>query len=366
MRDSSRRRRWRRALAIHPDGRRLFVGDASGRVPVWDLERGERIALLDPCPGWSAGLLAFLPDGRGVAGGHGGLALCDLGAAPDLRGLPVHAGGVCALLARKGGRAVSAGWDGALLEWSLADGRSTRVLRRRETGIEAAAFSENRAITVDEAGLLEAVDLDSGEVVRQLPGLARPGRLGLYPDGRRAFACDRAGGVTIWDLSTGERGPTLRGHRERASQVLVEPAGEYAITTAGRDGLRRFRLADGECVAAFQGHAASLIPDPAGAGFLVACLDGALERWSWDGGARVRLLEAVPGVRGFAWAALAGEHLVAATYDQALLVRDLARGTRVAGHAIAGASLHGAATPAGGIIYGTLAGDVVVLALHRA
>ncbi|WP_329223536.1 hypothetical protein OG352_39235 [Streptomyces sp. NBC_01485] len=79
------------ALAFSPDGTRLAVGDASGRVALWDGDVRRRTGVLTAGAPEAVTALAFAPDGRtlAVGGTHGTLRLWDTASQQPLgTGLP--------------------------------------------------------------------------------------------------------------------------------------------------------------------------------------------------------------------------------------------------------------------------------------
>ena len=68
------------AIAVFPDGRRLFSASHDGAIRIWDLATGREVAALD----WKIGpvtALAFAPDGLtcAAAGARGQVVLWDVG-----------------------------------------------------------------------------------------------------------------------------------------------------------------------------------------------------------------------------------------------------------------------------------------------
>jgi len=64
----------------------------------------------------------------------------------------------------------------------------------------------------------------------------------LSADGRRFAAGADDGLITIWDVVSRQEVATLRGHKERVTQMAFTPDGDYLVS-ASRDQLRVWRAA---------------------------------------------------------------------------------------------------------------------------
>ena len=57
------------SFALHPDSRRLLVGDADGRIAVWDLATGKPVGAPSTATADAIGQIAVAPDGESFAVG---------------------------------------------------------------------------------------------------------------------------------------------------------------------------------------------------------------------------------------------------------------------------------------------------------
>ena len=194
------------ALAFDPEGRRLAAGGigvpwpAEKVIRIWDLETRE-VRVLDAGDGSALVSLAFLPDGRLLSAGVGGLRLWDL-----------ETGQSTLLL--KGVAFVRPGPDGRLL-----------------LGIRAKVGPGGVVGTALVYDLQEKTSRD----------LATHGAEVVFadwdPSGQRVVTGGRDGIVRVGPM-TGEEPHLLMGHEGTIRHVTVDPAGRW-VGSAGDDGTVR-------------------------------------------------------------------------------------------------------------------------------
>jgi WD40 repeat protein/class 3 adenylate cyclase len=114
------------------------------------------------------------------------------------------------------------------------DAESLRILRRYAVGDVAGALSPGGTSFAlgSEAGTVRLLDLRSGRVRRL--GRHRSGvlRMSFTPDGRTLASSDVDGGVTVWDVATGEIIEQLSGHRGEVWGLAVSPDGRTLYSSA--------------------------------------------------------------------------------------------------------------------------------------
>lgn len=274
-----------RCVAVSPDGRHVISSAAEGPVRLWDLSAADGSGIRrdgSVAPGGGAAgsaaavtALAVSPDGRRVyAGHHDGTVVCH-----DETGIHVlgeHGTPVRALVA-VGEDVVGAGDDGMLRRWGGqpavlgAHGSAVRALAYHDDvlvcgGAEASVTCwpglrrsggadvgrEVMALARDTGGSLVTGHL-SGTVLRigphgQVTALRNGGAQVWAADARDGLAVtgDRSGQVLLWDLADGTCRP-LGTHRGAVSGVAFAGAG--LVASAGEDGVRVWDAARAVAVA---------------------------------------------------------------------------------------------------------------------
>ena len=182
------------AGAFSPDGRTLSTSDGSGRVILWDVEKGVTTDTLEGHADSTEGH-AFSPDGRTL---------------------------------------YTAGDDGRVIVWDVSGDR--RLGRPFPRGLRGSAFAlspDGRALAV--ARLDGRVELIDAETLRRTASFeAFPGRAALAidysADGRRLAVAGEGGGVGVWDVESGEQlGALLRAPRGPQGRDTVNPRDVSAL-----------------------------------------------------------------------------------------------------------------------------------------
>ncbi|GID12137.1 WD40 repeat domain-containing protein [Actinocatenispora rupis] len=218
--------RWRRyrpvpAVAVGADGTRGAAVCADGAIRVWDLADGRCLATLDrpPVPAKSAGCHVL----------------------EDTHAVRLSADGRSVLWAA----------NGTVRSWRTTDDHSDLL--------HAGAVFDGEAVDLSADGRLAVYADDGGLRVwqdgraRRIPGVPHgPGPVAvvLGADGRLAAVAEPgAATVTVWELASGRRVATLRGHVARS--VSLSQDGRFLLSAGGHT-LRYWELAGGRCLRTFR------------------------------------------------------------------------------------------------------------------
>ncbi len=282
------------ALALSPDGQRLYTGGDRERIRVFDLERG--VERSDPVVG--------------------------------------HEARVTALAWLGGERLASASdYDATVRVWDLATGQERpQAVPRRRT--QWAISPAGTAVAV--AGELTAFDVAAGTSRVLARMWSDVYALGIAPGGRTALTA-MVGELVEWDLAAGA--PRRRVQTSFRKPKAVVRLAEDRVALAGEDGsLTIVDLAGGGEVVLQQGGrrlAHEMIGLPvAGEVLIYGAAAQPAERWDLLRGRVVQRYEVPAGERLTAATAV-GERLIALATATELTLRELASGAEVASFRIA-------------------------------
>ena len=225
---------WPQCVAFSPDGRKLYAGTNAGRLWIWELKHGIALEKIR------------LTSGKLLTGAVDCLAI-----SPD------------------GGRALAGCADHEIRVVDLATAKVIHVLQGHKAAVFSVSFTRDgqRAFSGSSGGALSTIfqwDLKTGKPVRRYDGKDVVNGLALAPDGQR-FLTTESRSIQEWDLQSGERLRTLKGHEARVYAVFYSPDGQ-TIISGGWDGIRVWDAKTGKGVRAvgdrkFNAHHFALSPD---------------------------------------------------------------------------------------------------------
>jgi WD40 repeat protein len=368
------------AVAFSPDGRRLLsTSSFGGFLRAWDADSGKELEERKT-PEHCAGLAISVADGRIAFGGAGNLVwLSAPGLGMEMRSLAGHRGFILATaFSPDGSRLASAGQDGAVKVWNVADADEVRHYRGHTGGVTALAFSRDgkKLVSSSEDGTVKVWDCPAAREPFPIHFGGWLRNLQISPSGRHATIAwggavvidmnstrierrlQPPGGVThmhysrdgkllatssfysekvhIWDPETGRLVATCQGHAGRVQAVAFGPGS--LLATAGDDGdARLWDAATGQARAAIRAHeggAFGVRVDPTGTVLATLGWNGAVCLWDVPTGRLLRRLGTTGrGLPPHICAGLAfdpaGQRVAAVQGDQTVRIWEVATGNEV-------------------------------------
>jgi len=345
--------RWRRdagapivSVALHASRGVVAAGTKAGVVVAWDLATGERLRMTDDHGGPVNGLsfegngdtfVASSSDGRAArrwptAGGP---------ATP----LPADMGTLGALSSSSDGELAATCVDGRTVEiWQTSTGTRLLALANPDLRIQPVVIDRQHNLVVGggDSHAVRCWDLQTGKRRWTARGHSRWIKAVRFtPDGARLACCSDAELIHVWDVTQGSLAAELAGHAGHIRDLATHPTDANALFSASDD--RTVALWDidgGEVIERLEAHDApvwAVAISPDGSLLASGTLAGSIMLWSLQGLRLVAQMDAHEGaVRSLAFDGH-GRRLASAGDDLKVRVwnldgRRLMKGPTCSGH----------------------------------
>jgi WD40 repeat protein len=254
-------------VAFSSDGA-LLAAVGAGAAWIWDVEEKQKP---DDSyrPSRSLAVARFSPDGSRIASaGEDGTVRLWNGSGTHLSSWLEHEGPVYDLCFSPDGRFLaSVGLDGALI---VQDSQTGAVRQRLSAGHRVAAAvacapGSRQVASAGSDGVIRIWDVAQGKLDRILESEAQssPVYALLFADRGRLLLAGRQGRIEIWDVHASRLRRTLSGHTERLFALALDPKGLTLASSSADHSIRLWSMADGK-------------------GRVLANLPGRPYRLSWD------------------------------------------------------------------------------------
>ena len=241
-------------LDVSADGAWLASASRDGTVRLWDAASGALLAVVE-VGGRGLYAVRFHPSGAllAAAGADRTVALFRVDrqdhalAATRIRTLAGHEGTVFGLaFSPDGERLASAGQDRSVRVWDVESGRALHAFTGYEGAVLGVAFSPDgdRLVFGGYDQALRIADLQRREVrvIGREPA-QRIYDVDFLPDGQRVVTASSSGAVRLWDVGSGTS-ERLFSHRGEANGLRVGRGGRLLVT-GGDDGTARLYDVEG-------------------------------------------------------------------------------------------------------------------------
>ncbi|MEK6236751.1 MAG: WD40 repeat domain-containing protein, partial [Planctomycetales bacterium] len=251
------------ALAYHPNGRVLAVGDASGAARLWNIATG-RVAQDAP---------QFPLEPRSIALSPNGSLLAIGGRGSSVQG------------------------------WSLHEAQQQFAFWGHDQGITQVAFAPqgNFLVSASEDRTVKVWDVSAGDERHALTGnAAAVTTVAVSPDGRLIASGNANGNVKLWDAASGEKQASWKAHAGQVSQLAFSPDGAR-LASAGDKTVNTWSVASGKLLASLDQHAAeitSIAWNPVNSQLVSRCENGELKIWDAESARSQTTITVHGGSRG--------------------------------------------------------------------
>lgn len=251
-RDLARQKALLEVYALSPDGKTAYTASRSGEVAAWEVESGRKIkTLLRDAKAHTA--LAVRPDGERLycAFGDGVVSVVDIGTAQVMHQLKAGPGHVtCISFSGDGKWVITGSWGGKAVEdapgartpdndvrvWSTLDGTLRQRIKGHSATINAVCLNRDGSVAIS-TGMDRSVRVDDVATGTNRYRLDGPDLYGtgleLLDDDRRAVLSTGNGSVYLLDITTGECLRRYVGHNSQAT-ILTVSRDEKLLAVTGR------------------------------------------------------------------------------------------------------------------------------------
>jgi RNA polymerase sigma factor (sigma-70 family) len=252
-------------LAFSPDGKLLFSGSSSSVI--WDLKAKKIVGRFKNAA--LATSAAFSPDGKHVAVGSAGrgIVIAETSGGKEVRRLPGdHAMSLC--YSADGRTLLVGGWGGDISQWDVATGRPLDASASPFPGVGRLRFRDERRLLLYTLGF-ELWDWRAGKRLEEFPELDPPGGDGalqppwdswlaqdVSPDGRWLACPTAAGEIVLVDAHKRDAPRRLAGHPGERGAVTARfsPDGRTLFSTGWDNLVRGWDVATGKLVHEWRSH----------------------------------------------------------------------------------------------------------------
>ena len=197
------------AVAFHPTQDILVSSGLGGQLRLWDYETGLMLKELSGGRRSGVGAMSFRPDGRLLALASTSVKVLDTETGQPAFDVQGHDGAIHCLIAGEDSTSlITAGADGAVLQWDVRSGLARRLIDVGQWVAWAQLNQDRKLAAVEIDGTTKIWDL-SAQRVEQVwwSGLPMRPQPAMSPDGRwlasRAIPPARFGSLDIWNARTG-------------------------------------------------------------------------------------------------------------------------------------------------------------------
>lgn len=292
-----------RCVWFSPDGKEVIAATRGDRVWAFratdgTLLRSFSLALSGKVDDFDHPLGTISPDGKLLAvlafGKKKHVVVVNLATGKVVRRITANAGIDVVAFSHDGNMLAAGGADGIIRLYESATGKQRSAIR---TGIDADLLHKHLVV------------------------------LAFAPDGNTLLAANKRGRIHRWAVGSGKALPTLAGHEECVTALLVAPDSKSLVSVGWDFLIRRWDLESGRELSGPDGFqiAFKATRSPDGRYIAVGDATGRLELLDATSGRRVRALrDSVTGVDRLRWSP-DGKRLAVARGDKSVAVWDLAR-----------------------------------------
>lgn len=212
------------ASDLKPDLSMVATGSPSKLIKTWKAEDGSQLHSIKKHTDWVTAL-DFSPDGILLATGdrNGGVWVWEADSGNEFHTLRAHQAGITATAFRADSNLLAtASEDGTVRFWEMNGGSEARKIDAHPGGVLAFAWTRDGSFITsgrDRVVKLWKADFNLLREFKDQPDI--PVAVAFDSDGKRAFAADYRGHISVWDVATGNPAGGFDANPPSIAQRLV-------------------------------------------------------------------------------------------------------------------------------------------------
>ncbi|BAZ19410.1 WD-40 repeat-containing protein (plasmid) [Kalymmatonema gypsitolerans NIES-4073] len=287
------------SVAFSPDGELFAIGNADGKVRVYQTEDYRELMILEGHISWVP-CVVFSPDCRTLASSCSydrTIKLWDLATGECCNTLEGHTGWVHSIAFSPDGQLLaSCSLDHTVKLWAVATGQCLKTLEEHTDYVTTVTFSPDGQLlaSVSYDRTIKLWHVETRQLIKTLQGHTQWGRAVAFSRDGKILASgswDRT--IRLWDVATGECLKILQGHTEPVASVAFSPDGRVLASASYDFTVRVWDVATGHCLKLMQKHSGwvlSVAFHPKGHTLASGSLDRTVILWNMETGVSFKTL----------------------------------------------------------------------------
>jgi WD40 repeat protein len=306
------------SVVFHPDGKTLFSMSHDGTLRQWDLATGKEIWRLTEPAGWFGYSLAVSADGKTLAMETGTglgfspnsyraqLRLLDTGTLKERFRVVLPASRAQDVAVSANGRYMAAAFaqarpeDGYMRLWDSWTGKQIRLDPVSTQAIyRVSFFPDGKTIaSAGNDGVVRLWNVADGmeHALTRGPGTGRVQHLAFSPTGKVLASVAGDGPIQMWDIVKGIPGQALVRRGTSPGVPIFSPDGEHLVSTVFKHPVIAadvWKVRTGECLHTFQPVSGEATFSPDGKTLAIADTELNIRFWDMANGTELRRLKAI-------------------------------------------------------------------------
>jgi predicted nucleic acid-binding Zn-ribbon protein/mono/diheme cytochrome c family protein len=213
------------AASLRNDLSSVALGGPSRLIKIWDTQSTEQSHSIKKHTDWITGL-SYSPDGilLATADRNGGAWVWEAGSGNEFHTLRAHQKAITALTWRADSNLLAtASEDGQVIFWEMNNGKQAKKIEAHKSGVLAFDYARDGHFATSGRDRRVKLWQPDFKLKKELPPFSQAiGELAFSQDGKRLFAADWNGAITVWDTATFKKVGTLESNPPKLATRITK------------------------------------------------------------------------------------------------------------------------------------------------